>query len=97
MLAAVKDGALSARDLIATRPLVLRAGMSIIFWSCICRAEAAKRLTLCAPMQLFTTFKNNPNGVFVGPFVNRTVPALPPGSLYSARASPIPDLAGLRK
>ncbi len=48
-------------------------------------------------MQLFTTFKNNPNGVFVGPYVNKTVPALPPGSLYTARASPIPNLAGMRK
>ena len=48
-------------------------------------------------MQLFMTFKNNPNGVFVGPYVNKTVPALPPWSLYSARASPIPNLAGMKK
>ncbi len=54
-------------------------------------------LTLTAHVQLWTTYKNNPNGVFVGPFVNKTVPALPPGSVYTATASPIPDLTGLRK
>jgi len=52
---------------------------------------------LTARAQLWTTYKNNPNGVFVGPFVNRTVAALPPGSVYTATASPIPDLTGLRK
>ena len=59
--------------------------------------SGCKTLILTASVQLWTTYKNNPNGVFVGPFVNKSVPALPTGSVYKAIASPIPDLTGLRK
>ncbi len=54
-------------------------------------------MVLCATVQLWATYKNNPNGVFLGPFVNKTVAALPPGSVYKASPSPIPDLTGMRR
>ena len=46
-------------------------------------------------VQLFQTFANNPNGIFLGPFVGKNVPALPPGTLNPSPTYPIPT--GLKK
>ena len=45
--------------------------------------------------QLFQKFVANPNGIFLGPFVNKSVAALPVGSLGPAPVYPIPT--GLKK
>jgi hypothetical protein len=55
----------------------------------------ASALTITRALQLFQTFAANPNGIFIGPFVNMTVPALPAGSLGPAPVDPIPT--NLRK
>ena len=46
-------------------------------------------------LQLFQTFAANPNGIFLGPFVGKNIPALPPGTLGPAPLYPIPT--GLKK